>query len=447
VIFDVDTDNYLDEWTDYDIADPRWTQSGFTCVGCKGVPTGFSWGRIFRNETAALALNRSAAVGVWRGWSYATDPVASYADMALWEVDKMTASFADGPYYDDVFFHASYATVPGPGYVDDDGSLRAGVNLWAWRDFMRRSAVMQHTQRADGGDGGESNKRWTAIYAHMTNVNVVPVLSWATVGLDWEWRDQGIQAGQDVQTRNNIGCDDRGQQCNDTSFILAQSTGLQAGLISVAIASGLRGPQCVSRPELNASMCKEWLLKTHYATTIPHEMRPAGHFWNSYTTIPASPDGRFEETPTVAMVPTLLSRFGYGDPACDIYRFWEPAFPIETSGAVVLPLVIQCPVDGDDGKSSDGGSGQPDHRVLVFISSFGPGGKVTVRLNRIALGLPRNARSIDAESQATLTTTSTSNGSKADLLVATNVDKHSFRIIEVGPRGTNEASRYEENQQ
>jgi hypothetical protein len=98
VIFDIDTENYLDEWTDYDVADPRWTQSGFTCVGCKGVPTGFSWGRIFRNETAELALNRSAAVGVWRGWSYATDPVPSYADMALWEVDKMTSSFADGVY-------------------------------------------------------------------------------------------------------------------------------------------------------------------------------------------------------------------------------------------------------------------------------------------------------------------------------------------------------------
>ena len=66
--------------------------------------------------------------------------------------------------------------------------------------------------------------------------------------VDWEWRDQNGMAELDVQTRNQIGCDDHGQHCNDTSFILAQTAGLQAGNIPIAISSGLRGPNCTSRP-------------------------------------------------------------------------------------------------------------------------------------------------------------------------------------------------------
>jgi hypothetical protein len=55
-----------------------------------------------------------------------------------------------------VFFHASYETQPGPGYVSDVGKLSPGVNLWAWRDFVRRSAILQHSL----------GKKSTAIYMH-----------------------------------------------------------------------------------------------------------------------------------------------------------------------------------------------------------------------------------------------------------------------------------------
>ena len=68
----------------------------------------------------------------------------------------------------------------------------------------------------------------------------------------------------DVQTRNRIGCDDNGQHCNDTSFILAQTAGLQAGNIPIAISSGLRGPNCTARPDLFGTNCTAWLMKTQY---------------------------------------------------------------------------------------------------------------------------------------------------------------------------------------
>ena len=128
----------------------------------------------------------------------------SFADAAMYYETHMLSTFSDGVYYDDVFFHTNYNTVPGPGHIGDDGSLKPGVNLWAWRQFMKRTAVLQHMM----------GKSTTAIWMHMTNWNVMPVLSWGSINFDWEWRAglvDGVDLSElDVQTRNNIGCDDHG---------------------------------------------------------------------------------------------------------------------------------------------------------------------------------------------------------------------------------------------
>lgn len=111
------------------------------------------------------------AIGQLNGSAYYRDPVDSYATMALHAERKML-SWADGVYYDNVFLNRNAQPAPfGPGYVDDDGQLRSGTNVWAWREFMKRTAVMQH----------EMGKRETMIWAHMTNVNMISHLSWATI--------------------------------------------------------------------------------------------------------------------------------------------------------------------------------------------------------------------------------------------------------------------------
>ena len=142
---------------------------------------------------------------------------------------------------------------------------------------------------------------------------------------------------------------------------------------------------------------------------------------NSNTIIPASGDGQFAETATVQLVPRLLDSFGYANPACDVYRFWEPGFPIETTGATVLPLLIRCPPtstgDADGNSSSGSGTGS----VMVFFGSFGPKGVVNFWLNKAELGLSGKARARDAESNATIDSV----GGNWSL----PIDKHSFRIV------------------
>ena len=88
VIWDEDTAQFMDEWSEYDVADPRWEPDAIQ-----------RWGhveRFQRNQSAELFHN--ASVGRWPGFAYQTDPVRSYTDMALHYTRKMLDSFAGGIY-------------------------------------------------------------------------------------------------------------------------------------------------------------------------------------------------------------------------------------------------------------------------------------------------------------------------------------------------------------
>ena len=87
-------------------------------------------------------------------------------DMMMHYHELMLTTFADGIYYDNIFFNTDYHPVPGPGYVGDDGALHAGVALWDLRELMKRSAVLQHSL----------GKPYTTLMPHMTTVNVLPVV-------------------------------------------------------------------------------------------------------------------------------------------------------------------------------------------------------------------------------------------------------------------------------
>lgn len=68
-----------------------------TPISCSATSTAANLLRFQRNQSDELTKNASA--GVWKGYAYQTDPVKSYADMALFYTKKMLSTFADGIYY------------------------------------------------------------------------------------------------------------------------------------------------------------------------------------------------------------------------------------------------------------------------------------------------------------------------------------------------------------
>ena len=195
---------------------------------------------------------------------------------------------------------------------------------------------------------------------------------------------------------------------------------------------------CVQQPHLsvknssdpndpNSGFCNLWIAKTHFAVTLVHEVRPGTpgcgtQYGKDNLTgcwIPGSPDGKFKATPGPFDVPAKLWHFGYADPTCDVYRYWEQEMPVTTSGApFVFPLLIRCPTGPDWPRRGPG-------RVLAIFSSFAKqGGQVTAQLNRTALGIRRGANATDAITREAIPISS---GGALDFWL----NSHDFRMIEV----------------
>lgn len=300
---------YLDEWSSVDVAAPGWKPGPDRTVREKFAPC----------------------------W-YGCEPVASNVDHQLWWQRKMVETFSDGPYWDNFFVKASWVPgeAGGPAYVDDEGRLKPGVNLSGFRNLVKRTAVMMHAR-------GKRPLSWI----HMTNANVVPLLSFGTVNLDWEWRDLGKQAGVDIQDRLGI---DR-----DPALVLVQSTGLQTGNVPVAI----------DRFHAKGKEAIAWQMRTGLAVCLPHEIRQK--------------DGG----PAAAFAQATLDDFGYGLPGCKVFRYWEEGHPLEATGARIRGLVL-----AREGKA------------LLAIGNYGqeppPGGQPASAVEKPAEAAPTSVEDYDA---------------------------------------------------
>lgn len=304
----------MDEWSNIDIADPRWPgQERFV--------------RDPRGGCRLAAYGKVRAPDETTGVAYAVDPVRSWQDMAIHYHSRMLETFADGIYFDNYFLVPNYNPL-GPGYVDDEGNLRPGVNIFAFHELTKRIAVMQH----------EMGRR-PLVFLHMTNTNIVPILSFGTLLLDHEWRDRGDFEQKDFHERLYLD--------NDDGLLLAQSTGFQSGCIGV-IHNLLRGETRI-RSALGVALVHEMKLDVNTRALIQNAAR-------------------------------ILWEQGYGLPDCRVWRYWDEPRPIRVTGVPVKTLTLAR-----------------RDTAMVVVSSFGPAGEVTLSLDRKMLGLSGEIVAVNAE--------------------------------------------------
>jgi len=105
-------------------------------------------------------------------------PSESYIDFALYWYKK---SFAEGRntgiYWDNWFFAPSYNLEMTDAYRDADGEIVPAAGLWGLRELSKRSFVMMNELGME-----------PRTFAHMTSTSILPMLSFATMQLDWEWK-------------------------------------------------------------------------------------------------------------------------------------------------------------------------------------------------------------------------------------------------------------------
>jgi hypothetical protein len=337
---------FMDEWSTIDIADPRWPgEERFVHLPEGGYRLA-AYGKVHVPDDTS-------------GVAYATDPVPSWQDMVLHYHQRMLETFADGIYFDDYFLVPNYNPL-GPGYVDDDGNLRPGVNIFAFHDLTKRIAVMQHRM----------GKR-PLIFIHMTNTNIVPMLSFGTLLLDHEWRDQGDFREKDFHERLYL--DD------DASLLLAQSTGFQSGCIGVV--HNLLHGEAQIRSALGVALVHEMKFDVNTESLI---QKVAGH----------------------------LCELGYGLPDCRVWRFWDDPQPVQVQGVPVRTLTL-----ARAGKA------------MIIITSFGPAGEVTFKVNQEMLGLSGQTAAMNAETSEVL-----AQPEPGAFRLA--LPRHDFRLVRLEPPAT-----------
>jgi len=268
-------------------------------------------------------LERSKSGGI----AYDICPVESFQDAAMWYYREMMKCF-DGIYWDNIFMAANYDTVAGGAWVDEKGRTHPSMGLWAMRDLIRRTAVLFN----------EEGRPVFANVPHMTNTNIVPILSFANINLDWEWQ-YGKRDFQDRFTPD---------------LTVAETIGRQCGNVPLILSGGFYDDK---------DPAWEWCMRTRLGVCLVHEIRvwdwhPAFHY---------------------AMYQKLFD-FGYGSPECRVYNYWDEGFPLKVSGVDAKGIVM---ANGP--------------RAIVIVTDYGEGGACELQLDLVRLGLPATVKAKDLE--------------------------------------------------
>ncbi|MBM4045466.1 MAG: hypothetical protein FJ279_10145 [Planctomycetes bacterium] len=282
---------------------------------------------------------------------YDITPTESFRDCAMYYYQKAMACF-DGVYWDNTYMAANWDTVAGDAWVDESsggeiprgagrGRIHPSMGLWAMRELIRRTAVLYHEQGRRG-----------VLIPHMTNTNIVPILAFANVNLDWEWQ----YGERDFQDRFT------------PELTVAQTIGRSTGNVPLILSGGFHDRKAPNWP---------WVMRTRLGVTLVHEIK----VWD------------YGPAEDVALW-TKLHEFGYGEPDCRVFNYWDEAHPVKVAGTETKTIAM-----------SRGG------RAVVIVTDYGEGrsvsadapaagGNCTVTLDAKSLGLPPAAKATDFETGA-----------------------------------------------
>lgn len=200
----------------------------------------------------------------------------SYQDMFLYNAKKLVDNGFEGLYYDNVRDWHAFSDVTGPAYTLENGVTQPYYDMFEFHEMMKRTAVMLYME------GRKFLDDRPILWAHMTNTNIIPFMSFATMTLDWE----AHYGSTDFQTRFSDG------------YILSQSLGTQTGCL----------PSVLVKITGNET---ERITRTFIATLLAYDIQiviPNGGF-NA---------GIFQK------VATAMLKFGYGLDGVDVYPCWKP---------------------------------------------------------------------------------------------------------------------------
>lgn len=187
-----------------------------------------------------------------------------------------------GPYNDNVYPQNCFDPMKSDAYVRPDGQVQASANIWELREYHKRQWIAEQ-------DAQPLSKYELFISNHMTNANMLPVLTWGDVALDNEW---GFKAGSEPWPGSILQTEMIGRQTGNYGFALYPVSG-------------------VSLKSTYPKLKDDQIARTEWGMRFAHEIFRG----------PGTP------------MEKLVRDFGYGNPDCKVINYWsgpevEPGCPI-----------------------------------------------------------------------------------------------------------------------
>jgi hypothetical protein len=309
-------------------------------------------------------LDDLRAIGKGRGrGEIKVVPSESYIDFCLyWYARSFEVGANQGVYWDNFFVAPSFNTTMTDAYRRDDGSIVPAAGIWGQRELCRRTFVMMNERGM-----------LPITFPHMTSFNPLPMMTFATVQYDWEWK----YSEGDVQDRFS------------REYLQLASSGELAGVWPVPLGD-------------HGKLSEDpWTQRTFSAVRLVHELDGHGGWGMGW--VKAHADlARTLAAPVLALLE---------QPDLVVYKYWEDRPLPVTTGHPEVPAIVYS---------------VPGKEALVAVVSYSRQDEtVTVTAHLKALGLPADATVSDAETHEKL--------AAADGALSFTLKKHDIRLLRWAP--------------
>ncbi len=286
-------------------------------------------------------------------------PSESYNDFCLyWYARSFEIGNNKGVYWDNYFIAPSFNTEMTEAYRRPDGSIAPAAGLWAMRDLVKRTFTMMN------------ERGMTPItFPHMTSFNPLPLMSFATVQYEWEWK----YSSGDVQDRFS------------REYIQLATTGELAGVWPVPLSD--QGDQSDD----------PWVQRTFSAVRILHELDGYGGWGAGW--VPAQKANRES---LGRHIEEMLDK-----PGLVVYKYWEDRPQPAVTNDLDVPTIVYS---------------VPGQEALIGVVSYAREDRdVILRLDPETLGLTGDLKAVNVETGEELAVN--------DSAISFPLAKHDIRLI------------------
>ncbi len=203
-----------------------------------------------------------------------------------------------GLYFDNIFPHMNKDKIISDAYEISGLGIQPSANLWEQRDYHRR---IWNIHREFGA--AFNNKPMSMM--HMTNTDLIPVLTWNDMNVDLEW----FYGPEPQQSKYSLG------------ILQAETCALKSGCIPFALAR---------IENVKTAQQQRVAERTRFGSMMVHDIK--FHIRGD------------EET----LLAKILYGFGYGrrgvvdgDDVETVYNYWDENYPVTSSNDLVKSLLVK----------------------------------------------------------------------------------------------------------